>query len=164
MRCLTASCEPFQKRVIGRFGDGRISPRMKYKQFKVKYSFFLKRQGPETLILNFKCECTSGELPSNCHYGGRTHVLQAWCERAFWIHSNLIKKNRRMSTCNRLDLQPVGSPPINAQKSPPSLLCVKWPWSHVAHPAPDTTGPCEKCEEAFVTRPSIWGSSCPSST
>jgi hypothetical protein len=25
MRCLTASCEPFQKRVTGRFGDGRIS-------------------------------------------------------------------------------------------------------------------------------------------
>ena len=42
MRCLTASCEPFQKRVTGRFGDGRIFPPMKLKQFKVEYSFFLK--------------------------------------------------------------------------------------------------------------------------
>jgi hypothetical protein len=36
---------------------------------------------PESLFANFNCECTSGELPSNCRCGGRTHVIQAWCER-----------------------------------------------------------------------------------
>ena len=75
MRCLTASCEPFQKRVTGRFGDGRIFPPIKWKQFEVEYSFFLKRQVSETLFPNFNCECTSGERPSNRRCGGRTHVL-----------------------------------------------------------------------------------------
>ena len=72
---VTAFCEPFQKRVTGHFGDERIFPPMKLKQFKVEYSFFLKRQVSETLFRNFKCECTSGERPSNRHCGGRTHVL-----------------------------------------------------------------------------------------
>ena len=39
----------------------------------------------------------------------------------YGICPNLIKGNRRMSTCNRLDLQTLGSQPIYAQKSPQSL-------------------------------------------
>jgi hypothetical protein len=39
------------------------------------------------------------------------------------ICPNLMKENRRMSTCNRLDLQTLGSQPIIcAQKYPRSLL------------------------------------------
>jgi hypothetical protein len=77
LRCLTASCKPYPKHVTGRFGDGRIFPPMKWKQFKIKYSFFLKRKVSETLFANFKCECTSGELPSNRRCSGRPHVIQA---------------------------------------------------------------------------------------
>ena len=50
---------------------------------EVKYNFFLKREVSETLFPNFKCDCTSGELPSVCYCSERTHVPQAWCERAF---------------------------------------------------------------------------------
>ena len=77
MRCLAVSCEPFQKRVIGRFGDGRFFPPIKCKKFKVEYSFFLKRQVSKTLFPNFNCECTSSEWPSNRRCGGRTHVLDS---------------------------------------------------------------------------------------
>ena len=34
------------------------------------------------------------------------------------IYPNLIKKNRRMSTCNRLDLQTLGSQPIMPKNLP----------------------------------------------
>jgi hypothetical protein len=34
------------------------------------------------------------------------------------IYPNLIKGNRRMSTCNRLDLQTLGSPPIMPKNLP----------------------------------------------
>ena len=44
------------------------------------------------------------------------------------IYPNLIKENRRMSTCNRLDLHTLGSQPTGyyAQKSLP-VTDVKWP-------------------------------------
>ena len=35
------------------------------------------------------------------------------------IYPNLMKKNRRMSTCNRLDLQTLGSQPIIMPKNLP---------------------------------------------
>ena len=35
------------------------------------------------------------------------------------IYLNLIKENRRMSTCNRLDLQILGSQPVIMSKNPP---------------------------------------------
>ena len=42
----------------------------------------------------------------------------------YTIYPNLIKEHRRMSTCDQLDLQTLGSQPImHAQKSPRSLLC-----------------------------------------
>ena len=90
MGCLTASCEPFQKRVTGRFGDICIFPPINRSTLKVKYNLFLKRQVSETLFPNLKCECTSGELPSNCHWGEGTHVLQAWCKRTFTLHSRKL--------------------------------------------------------------------------
>jgi hypothetical protein len=34
------------------------------------------------------------------------------------IYSNLVKKNRKMSTCNRLDLQRLGSQPIMPKNLP----------------------------------------------
>jgi hypothetical protein len=37
------------------------------------------------------------------------------------IYPNLTKENRRMSTCNRLNLQTLGSQPVYAQKPPLSL-------------------------------------------
>ena len=40
----------------------------------------------------------------------------------YGIYPNLLKENRRMSTCNRLDLQTLGSQPVMPnQKSPQSL-------------------------------------------
>ena len=41
----------------------------------------------------------------------------------YGIYPKLIKENQRMSTCDRLDLQTIGSQPIMpAQKSPQSLF------------------------------------------
>ena len=37
------------------------------------------------------------------------------------IYPNLIKQNRRMSTCKWMDLQTLGSRPVNAQQFPRSL-------------------------------------------
>ena len=34
------------------------------------------------------------------------------------IYSNLIKENRRMSTCNRLDLETLGSQPVMPKNLP----------------------------------------------
>jgi hypothetical protein len=54
-------------------------------------------------------------------------------EEFIGIYPNLIKANRRLSTCNRLDLQTLGSQPIMyAQTSPRSLALValngeNWP-------------------------------------
>ena len=38
------------------------------------------------------------------------------------MYPELRKENRRMSTCNRLDLQTLGSQPVMPKKSPGSLL------------------------------------------
>ena len=38
------------------------------------------------------------------------------------IFPNLMKENRRMSTCNRLDLQTRGSQPIDDARKPPQSL------------------------------------------
>ena len=54
MRCLTASCEPFQKRVTGRFGDGRIFPPIKWKQFKVEYNFVFEKASVGNTISEFQ--------------------------------------------------------------------------------------------------------------
>ena len=43
-------------------------------------------------------------------------------EFIIYLEGIITKQNRRMSTCNWLDLQTVGSQPIYAQKSPQSLL------------------------------------------
>jgi hypothetical protein len=46
----------------------------------------------------------------------------------YGIYPNLIKENRRMSTCNRLDLQTLGSQPmIYAQIYPQSLVWIVKP-------------------------------------
>ena len=48
------------------------------------------------------------------------------------IHPDFVKENWRMSTCDRLGLQTLGSQPImNAQKSPRSLVVVRsWMSDH----------------------------------
>ena len=38
--------------------------------------------------------------------------------RIYRIYPNLIKENRRMSTCNRLDLQTLGSQPLVPKNLP----------------------------------------------
>ena len=38
------------------------------------------------------------------------------------MYPDLVKENRRMSTCNRLDLQTLGSQPVMPKKIPQSLL------------------------------------------
>ena len=45
-----------------------------------------------------------------------THLFRGFYRR---IYPNLIKENRRMSTCNRLDLQTLGSQPIIMPKNLP---------------------------------------------
>ena len=41
-----------------------------------------------------------------------------WFRRIYGIYPNLIKENRRMSTCNRLDLQTLGSQPVMPKNLP----------------------------------------------
>jgi hypothetical protein len=40
------------------------------------------------------------------------------CRGIYKIYPNLVKENRRMSTCNRLDLQTLGSQPIKSKNLP----------------------------------------------
>ena len=47
------------------------------------------------------------------------------------IYPNLIKENRRMSTCNRLDLQTLGSQPIMPKNLPDH--CLRMPEGHHLH-------------------------------
>ena len=42
----------------------------------------------------------------------------------YGIYPNLVKENRRMSTCNRLDLQTLGYQPVVTPKSLPLSLFV----------------------------------------
>ena len=76
-----------------------------------------------------------------------------------------MKKNRRMSKCNRLDLQTLGSQPVNAQKSPQSLpytrlitvsLPLGIPLSIPAAKTPELAGP-----EFLGQAPPIGGESAP---
>ena len=52
--------------------------------------------------------------------GGSSRLLQKITHRyrgIYRIYPNFIKENRRMSTCNRLDLQTLGSQPVNMPKN-----------------------------------------------
>jgi hypothetical protein len=51
------------------------------------------------------------------------------------IYSNLIMENRRMPTCNRLDLQTLGSQPIMPKNLPDHCLCASFQnsWSSLSN-------------------------------
>ena len=44
----------------------------------------------------------------------------------YWIYRTLIKENQRMWTCNRLDLQAVGSEPVMPKNLPDHWLVLRW--------------------------------------
>jgi hypothetical protein len=83
-----------------------VYPKSHIHSFYELHAMWLGRHGG-TLFLG--CDTKSGPL---------NHASTHQYRGIYRIYPNFIKANRRMSTCNRLDLQTLGSQPIKPKNLP----------------------------------------------